>query len=93
MNAYDNYYYYSIIDVFIVMKIVIVVVIQNLCPENASGFPSRLTFSWFDPLAITGFRRSLTEDDLWALNPQDSSKEVVPKFDKFWEKSLKKREM
>lgn len=65
---------------------------QNQCPESASGFPSRLTFSWFDPLALTGFRRSLTENDLWALNPQDSSKEVVPKFDKFWERTLKKRE-
>ncbi|XP_075974894.1 multidrug-Resistance like Protein 1 isoform X3 [Anticarsia gemmatalis] len=65
---------------------------KNQCPENASGFPSRLTFSWFDPLALTGFRRSLTEDDLWALNPQDSSTEVVPKFDKIWEKSLKRRE-
>ncbi|CAH0750174.1 unnamed protein product [Diatraea saccharalis] len=64
---------------------------KNQCPENASGFPSRLTFSWFDPLALTGFRRDLTENDLWALNPQDSSKEVVPRFDKFWERSLKKR--
>nr|XP_021201313.2 multidrug resistance-associated protein 1 isoform X4 [Helicoverpa armigera] len=66
---------------------------KNQCPENASGFPSRLTYSWFDPLALTGFRRSLTEEDLWALNPQDSSTEVVPKFDKFWEKSLRKREI
>ncbi|KAJ0175661.1 hypothetical protein K1T71_008820 [Dendrolimus kikuchii] len=66
---------------------------KNQCPESAAGFPSRLTFSWFDPLAITGFRRSLTESDLWALNPPDSSIEVVPKFDKFWEKSLKKREI
>ncbi|XP_063822466.1 multidrug resistance-associated protein 1 isoform X1 [Ostrinia nubilalis] len=66
---------------------------KNQCPESASGFPSRLTFSWFDPLALTGFRRSLTEGDLWSLNPQDSSKEVVPKFDKFWHRSLKKREI
>ncbi|XP_061382589.1 multidrug resistance-associated protein 1 isoform X3 [Danaus plexippus] len=65
---------------------------KNQCPESASGFPSRLTFSWFDPLALTGFRRSLVESDLWALNPQDSSKEVVPKFDKFWERTLSKRE-
>ncbi|XP_023935367.1 multidrug resistance-associated protein 1 isoform X2 [Bicyclus anynana] len=65
---------------------------KNQCPESAAGFPSRLTFSWFDPLALTGFRRSLTESDLWALNPPDSSKEVVPKFDKFWERTLKKRE-
>ncbi|XP_062527521.1 multidrug resistance-associated protein 1 isoform X1 [Bombyx mori] len=66
---------------------------KNQCPENAAGFPSRLTFSWFDPLALTGFRRSLVENDLWALNPPDSSKECVPKFDKFWERSLKKREL
>ncbi|KAM3964279.1 multidrug-Resistance like Protein 1 [Aphomia sociella] len=65
---------------------------KNQCPESAAGFPSRLTFSWFDPLALTGFRRSLTESDLWALNPPDSSTEVVPRFDKFWERSLKKRE-
>ncbi|CAK1601166.1 unnamed protein product [Parnassius mnemosyne] len=66
---------------------------KNQCPERASGFPSRLTFSWFDPLALTGFRRSLTESDLWALNPPDSSKEVVPRFDKYWEKTLQKREI
>ncbi|XP_031762816.2 multidrug resistance-associated protein 1 isoform X5 [Galleria mellonella] len=65
---------------------------KNQCPESASGFPSRLTFSWFDPLALTGFRRSLTDNDLWALNPPDSSIEVVPRFDKFWERSLMKRE-
>ncbi|XP_047989436.1 multidrug resistance-associated protein 1 isoform X3 [Leguminivora glycinivorella] len=66
---------------------------KNQCPESASGFPSRLTFSWFDPLALTGFRRSLTEGDLWALKPPDSSKEVVPKFDKFWERSVRKMEV
>ncbi|CAH0714292.1 unnamed protein product, partial [Brenthis ino] len=65
---------------------------KNQCPESASGFPSRLTFSWFDPLALTGFKRSLTETDLWPLNPKDSSKEVVPRFDKFWQRTLKKRE-
>ncbi|XP_026315306.1 multidrug resistance-associated protein 1 isoform X2 [Hyposmocoma kahamanoa] len=66
---------------------------KNQCPESASGFPSRLTFSWFDPLALTGFRRSLTESDLWALNPPDSSKEVVPRFEKYWQRTLKKREV
>ncbi|XP_013142439.1 PREDICTED: multidrug resistance-associated protein 1 [Papilio polytes] len=66
---------------------------KNQCPEGAAGFPSRLTFSWFDPLAITGFRRSLTESDLWALNPPDSSKEVVPRFDKYWARIVQKREM
>ncbi|KOB77962.1 ATP-binding cassette sub-family C member 1 [Operophtera brumata] len=66
---------------------------KNPCPERASGFPSRLTFSWFDPLALTGFRRGLTEKDLWSLNPQDASLEVVQRFDKIWERSLRKREL
>ncbi|XP_068632708.1 multidrug resistance-associated protein 1 isoform X2 [Battus philenor] len=66
---------------------------KNQCPESAAGFPSRLTFSWFDPLALTGFRRSLMESDLWALNPPDSSKEVVPRFDKYWAQTLQKREI
>ncbi|XP_047509488.1 multidrug resistance-associated protein 1 isoform X3 [Pieris napi] len=65
---------------------------KNQCPEAASGYPSRLTFSWFDPLALTGFKRSLVESDLWALNPQDSSEEIVPRFAKFWERALKKRD-
>ncbi|CAK1540432.1 unnamed protein product [Leptosia nina] len=65
---------------------------KNQCPEASSGVPSRLTFSWFDPLALTGFRRSLVESDLWALNPQDSSKEIVPRFEKFWQRALKKRD-
>ncbi|CAH4037823.1 unnamed protein product [Pieris brassicae] len=65
---------------------------KNQCPETASGYPSRLTFSWFDPLALTGFKRSLVESDLWALNPQDSSEEIVPRFAKYWERALKKRD-
>ncbi|XP_026732665.1 multidrug resistance-associated protein 1-like isoform X2 [Trichoplusia ni] len=62
-------------------------------PEKTSGFPSKLTFSWFDPLAFTGYRRTLTKEDLWPLHPQLMSKEVVPKFNKFWQKSLKKQEV
>ncbi|XP_045485372.1 multidrug resistance-associated protein 1 isoform X2 [Pieris rapae] len=65
---------------------------KNQCPETASGYPSRLTFSWFDPLALTGFKRSLVESDLWALNPQDSSEEIVPRFAKYWDRALKKRD-
>ncbi|KAJ8721589.1 hypothetical protein PYW07_002364 [Mythimna separata] len=61
-------------------------------PENKAGFPSRLTFSWFDSLALTGFRRSLNIEDLWPLNPQLSSKEAVPRFEKFWHRSLRKNE-
>ncbi|CAB3223726.1 unnamed protein product [Arctia plantaginis] len=60
-------------------------------PEDASGVPSRLTFSWFDPVAITGYRRTLTEDDLYSLSPKLLSKETVPRFDKYWKRALKKQ--
>ncbi|XP_075974899.1 multidrug resistance-associated protein 1-like isoform X2 [Anticarsia gemmatalis] len=65
---------------------------QRQSPENSSGVPSRLTFSWFDPIAITGYRRTLTEDDIWCLNPQHVSKEAVARFEKFWNRALRKRD-
>lgn len=67
--------------------------VKDQCPESSSGVPSRLTFSWFDPFVLIGFKRSLTESDLWALNPNDASAEVAHKFDKYWQRSLKKREI
>lgn len=61
------------------------------CPEKASGYLSRLTFSWFDRTIYTGFRRTLGEKDMWALNPPELSKEVVPIFDKYWKKACRKK--
>ncbi|KAH9635556.1 hypothetical protein HF086_003170 [Spodoptera exigua] len=60
-------------------------------PEKRSAVPSELTFSWFDPLVLTGFRRTLKEEDLWPLNPELTSKEVVPRFEKQWQKASQKR--
>ncbi|XP_035434176.2 multidrug resistance-associated protein 1 [Spodoptera frugiperda] len=60
-------------------------------PEKRSSVPSELTFSWFDPLVLTGFRRSLKEEDLWPLNPEMTSKEVVPRFEKYWQRASQKR--
>lgn len=58
---------------------------QRLCPERAASFLSKLTFSWFSPLARQGYRSPLKHHHLWHLNFEDTSKEVVPKFDKYWD--------
>ncbi|XP_062886763.1 ATP-binding cassette sub-family C member 3 isoform X1 [Mobula hypostoma] len=58
----------------------------NSCPEVNAGFLSRLTFWWFTDLAICGYRRSLEDKDLWALNHEDKSEVIVPKLLKEWEK-------
>lgn len=67
-------------------------VLQNPCPEESSGFLSRLLFSWFNPLAWKGFRKPLETSDLWNMKHEDMAGEVVPLFDKYWQKSLKKAE-
>ncbi|XP_043820736.1 ATP-binding cassette sub-family C member 3 [Dromiciops gliroides] len=62
----------------------------NPCPEANAGFLSRLTFWWFTKMAILGYRKPLEEKDLWSLNEEDSSKIVVPRLIKEWEKQRAK---
>lgn len=59
------------------------------CPELAASFLSQITFWWFGQLAVTGFKKSLTMDDLWELRPDDLTKKVAPKFDRNWNSQLK----
>lgn len=51
---------------------------------------SKLFFAWFDRLALKGYRNPLEHKDLWDMNPEDTSKEVMPLFAKHWEKSVAK---
>lgn len=64
--------------------------IKNPCPERESGFLSRILFAWFDSLVWIGYRKPLTKDNLWSMNPEDTSTEVVPVFEKYWEQAVAK---
>ncbi|XP_018309824.1 multidrug resistance-associated protein 1 isoform X2 [Mycetomoellerius zeteki] len=64
--------------------------VESPCPEQSSSFPSRIMFAWFDSLAWKGFRKPLETSDLWSMNPEDMATEIVPKFDKYWNKNLRK---
>lgn len=57
---------------------------QNPYPEDRASFLSRLSFTWFDSIAWTGYRRPLEKADLWDINPKDSSKEIRPLFAQYW---------
>nr|CAD7454509.1 unnamed protein product [Timema tahoe] len=59
--------------------------VENPCPELGASFLSRLFFSWLDPLVWKGYRNPLKSADLWSLNPEDTSGEIVPVFNKHWE--------
>lgn len=59
-------------------------------PEQGASFLSRMLYAWFDALAWKGYRNPLEQKDLWDMNPEDSSKEIMPKFLKYWNKSVAK---
>uniref|UniRef100_A0A1B0CDW9 ABC transmembrane type-1 domain-containing protein n=2 Tax=Lutzomyia longipalpis TaxID=7200 RepID=A0A1B0CDW9_LUTLO len=63
---------------------------EKPCPELSASFLSRMFFAWFDSLAWRGFRKPLENSDLWNMKPEDSAKEVMPLFAKYWNKTLAK---
>ncbi|XP_066291270.1 multidrug resistance-associated protein 1-like isoform X6 [Branchiostoma lanceolatum] len=60
------------------------------CPEMLCSFLSKITFWWFNPLVILGYKRALERADLWSLNHVDKSDHVVPVFEKEWQKERQK---
>ena len=40
----------------------------NLTPEKYSSFPSKIFFTWFDPLAWKGWKTILKVEELWDLD-------------------------
>ena len=46
--------------------------------------------SFFNSLIVKAYKKDLTEDDLFDLNPRDASDRVVPQFAEPWEKELAK---
>lgn len=63
---------------------------SNPSPELRVGPVIKLFYFWFDPTAWKGFRRPLVESDIFDINPENSSAELVPKFDGNFQKSVKK---
>uniref|UniRef100_A0A8C0H629 Multidrug resistance-associated protein 1 n=1 Tax=Chelonoidis abingdonii TaxID=106734 RepID=A0A8C0H629_CHEAB len=59
---------------------------SNPCPESSASFLSKITFWWITGLMIQGYRRPLEAKDLWSLNKDDTSGEVVQGLAKYWEK-------
>ena len=63
---------------------------SNPSPEQTRSFLNRILFLWFDKTTWIGWRRPLTEKDIYDMNPEDTSKELVPPFDKYFEESVEK---
>ncbi|KAL9940237.1 hypothetical protein V8E36_000942 [Tilletia maclaganii] len=61
------------------------------CPENTANLYSRLTFSWMQPLFSLGRKKFLTEDDMYALPPDDDCESLGEKFTSYWELTRNKK--
>lgn len=57
-------------------------------PGLSASFPSKLFFGYFDKFAWTGYRKPLEMNDIWDLNPENTSSVLVPKFYKYWIRSV-----
>ncbi|XP_042906948.1 multidrug resistance-associated protein 1 isoform X2 [Parasteatoda tepidariorum] len=56
-------------------------------PEINASFLSKLLFWWFNKLAVLGWKKPLTAEDLWGLSPDDCSKAVFENFQRNYQAS------
>lgn len=103
-NQYDEYYFASYLIFYIISLAVFILncyadreplqtkypKTQKPFPEKGASFLSRLLFAWFDSMTWKGFRRPLESEDLWDINEEDSSKEIIPIFMKYWDRAVAK---
>ncbi|XP_048349117.1 multidrug resistance-associated protein 1-like isoform X1 [Sphaerodactylus townsendi] len=64
--------------------------VPNPCPESGASFLSKITFWWITGLMVQGYRQPLEAKDLWSLNKEDTSEEVVQGLVKNWAKESAK---
>ena len=50
-----------------------------------------MLFAWFDGVIYKGWKKPLKADDLYDLNPDNSSQTIIPAWEKNWEKQRKKK--
>lgn len=65
---------------------------ENPNPEIESSFIRKLLFIWFEPMTWRGFRKPLQTEDMWDIRPDDTSRAMVPDFDRHWLDSVAKGE-
>ena len=57
--------------------------------ENVSMF-SRLCFWWINDLIATGYKRTLTRDDMWKIEDRESARYLTQKLQAAWDKTSRK---
>ncbi|KVH87904.1 AAA+ ATPase domain-containing protein [Cynara cardunculus var. scolymus] len=71
---------------------------EQICPERHTNIISNIFFAWMDPLMSLGYKRPLTEKDIWKLDTWDqtetlNSRHVIVStciFEKCWAEECRK---
>lgn len=92
--------YFSLISILLLMNCFpdkrprkttfVVTNVRNPSPEQKSSFLNQILFQWFTYTTYIGFRRPLTENDIYDINPENTSRELVPPFDRYFAESVEK---
>lgn len=64
---------------------------EDECPVEYATVFSILTFSWMTPMMRYGYKKYLTEDDLWNLAKRDTTKATGEVFQQAWEHEVEHR--
>ncbi|XP_028090855.1 ABC transporter C family member 2-like [Camellia sinensis] len=57
---------------------------EQICPEKYANIFSKTTFAWMNPLMHLGYKRPLTEKDVWKLDTWDRTETLNSKFQQCW---------
>ncbi|KAJ0927376.1 putative ABC-type xenobiotic transporter [Helianthus annuus] len=63
---------------------------EEICPERHTNIISSIFFSWMDPLMVLGYKRPLTEKDIWKLDTWDQTETLNNNFQKYWAAEVRK---
>jgi hypothetical protein len=63
---------------------------SQICTIDTASLPSRLFFSWANPLLKTGYNTRITDDDLWDLSEGDSAHGAYQAFQEQWQRTPSK---
>ncbi|KAF3970894.1 hypothetical protein CMV_005450 [Castanea mollissima] len=63
---------------------------EQVCPERHVNVFSKISFSWMNPIMKLGYKRPLTEKDVWKLDSWDRTETLHNKFQKCWAEELQK---
>ncbi|PPJ52512.1 hypothetical protein CBER1_10357 [Cercospora berteroae] len=64
---------------------------EDECPLEYADFFSKLTFSWMTPMMKYGYKEYLTQDDLWNLRKDDTTRATANTFEEEWTYQLENK--